>query len=74
MAADEWTPGEDFRRGVQMFRVQPEETSRGRVWTQLVWFELEGSKAYTQLTIRDCSGDVLIGHGRIWPVSGEDGA
>lgn len=70
----EWSPHEDRRRGVQMFRVQPEVTARGKVWTQLVWFELDGKKYYTQLTLRECSGDYLIGHGRVWPVIDEDGA
>lgn len=72
----EWTPGEDFRRGVQMFRVQPEKTSRGLVWTQLIWFELDGKKYHTQLIIRDCQDEWLIGHGRVFPVSvpDEDGA
>ena len=69
----EWTPGEDLRPGTKLLRTQPEITSRGRVWTQLTWFELDGAKAYTQLTIRDVSGEIRIGHGRIWPVS-EEGA
>ena len=70
----EWSPHEDLRRGVQMFRVQPEVSARGKVWTQLVWFELDGGKFYTQLTIRDCQGEMLLGHGRVWPVADEDGA
>jgi hypothetical protein len=74
MAADEWTPGEDFRRGVQMFRVQPEVTPRGRVWTQLIWFTLDDKKYHTQLIVRDCSDEYLISHGRIYPVADEDGA
>lgn len=70
----EWSPAEDMRPGVQMFRVQPESTHRGKVWTQLVWFELDGSQYYTQLKIRECSGDILVEHGRIWPVTtGEKG-
>lgn len=72
--AAEWSEHEDRRRGVQMFRVQPECTSRGRVWTQLIWFELDGKKYHTQLTLRDCSDQVLIGHGRVYVVSEEDGA
>ena len=71
--ATEWTPGEDLRPGAKLLREQPETTGRGKVWTQLVWFELDGSRCYTQLTIRDCSGEVLIGHQRIWPVTDEDG-
>ena len=74
MEANEWTPGEDFRRGIQMFRVQPEKTARGDVWTQLIWFELDGKKYHTQLTVRDCQGEVLIGHGRVYAVTSEDGA
>ena len=73
MAAD-WTPGEDARRGVQMFRVQPELTSKGKVWTQLIWFELDGKKYHTQLMIRDCQDEWLIGHGRVFAVEQEDGA
>ena len=65
----EWSPGEDLRPGVQMFRVQPERTARGDVWTQLIWFELNGEKYHTQLTIRECGGDVLIGHGRVYPLA-----
>lgn len=71
--AAEWTPGEDLRPGAKLLRTQPELTARGKVWTQLVWFELDRAKCYTQLTVRDCSGEWLIGHGRIWPVTDEDG-
>jgi hypothetical protein len=73
MAID-WNPGEDMRPGAKLLRKQPEVTPRGNVWTQLTWFELNGAKCYTQLTIRECSDDYLIGHGRIWPVTDEDGA
>lgn len=73
MAID-WSPGEDLRPGAKLLREQPEKTARGLTWTQVVWFELDGAKCYTQLTIRDCSGEVLLGHGRIWPVADEDGA
>ena len=72
--ATEWSPGEDLRPGAQLLRDQPEKTARGPVWTQLTWFELDGAKCYTQLTIRDCSGELLLGHGRIWPVTDEEGA
>lgn len=72
--AAEWTPGEDLRPGAKLLREQPEMTARGKVWTQLAWFELDGAKCYTQLSIREVSGDVLVSHGRIWPVTEEDGA
>lgn len=72
--AAEWTPGEDLRPGPKLLREQPEMTARGKVWTQLTWFELDGARCYTQLSIRDVDGDVLVGHGRIWPVTEEDGA
>jgi hypothetical protein len=72
--AAEWTPSEDLRPGAKLLREQPEKTPRGLVWTQLTWFELDGTRAYTQLTIREVSDDFLIGHGRIWPVVDEDGA
>lgn len=70
----DWSAGEDLRPGTRLLRTQPEVTARGRVWTQITWFELNGSKCYTQLTIRDCSGQWLLGHGRIWPVSDGDSA
>ena len=73
--ASDWTPGEDLRPAAPLLRTQPEITTRGKVWTQLAWFELNGTKAYTQLTIREVSGEYLVGHGRIWPVvSSEDDA
>lgn len=72
--ASEWNPAEDLRPGTKLLREQPEKTARGFVWTQLTWFELDGAKAYTQLSIRDVSGEIRISHGRIWPVTEEDGA
>ena len=72
----EWSPGEDLRPGAQLLRKQPEVTARGRVWTQLVWFEIHDGyldgRFYTQLMIRETSGDLLIDNGRIWPVVVED--
>ena len=68
----DWSPQEDLRPGVQMLRVQPEKTARGQVWTQLIWFELDGKKYYTQLTIRDCQDEWLLGHGRVWPLTGKE--
>ena len=71
----EWSPGEDLRPGTRLLKRQPEITTRGRVWTQIAWFELNGARCYTQLTIRECSGELLLGHGRIWPyVDDEDSA
>ena len=72
--AGDWSPGEDLRPGTRLLRDQPELTARGKVWTQIVWFELNGTKAYTQLTIREVAGDYLIGHLRIWPIVEDDGA
>ena len=73
--ASDWTPGEDLRPGAQLLREQPEANGRGKVWTQLVWFELDGAKCYTQIRIvRELDSEkLLIGHGRIWPVTDEDG-
>ena len=72
----EWSPGEDLRPGMRLLRDQPEITTRGRVWTQLIWFELHDGELdgrfYTQLMIRETSGDLLIDTGRIWPVVTED--
>lgn len=70
----DWSAGEDLRPGSRLTRHQPETTTRGKVWTQITWFELDGAKAYTQLTIREVGGDYLLGHGRIWPLMGDDGA
>jgi len=73
--ASEWNQAEDLRAGAKLLRQQPELTPRGAVWTQVVWFEWQGARAYTQLTIRDCSSGVKCGHGRIWPMTpDEDGA
>ena len=69
----EWSAGEDLRPGTRLVREQPEVTARGRVWTQITWFELNGAKAYTQLTIREVSGEYLLGYGRVYPISEEDG-
>lgn len=65
----DWSEHEDRRPGVQMLRKQPEHTARGKVWTQLIWFELDGKKYHTQLTIRDCQDEWLLGHGRVWPLA-----
>jgi hypothetical protein len=68
----DWSIAEDMQPGPTLIRPQPEITSRGRIWTQLTSFELNGVRAYTQLKIRDCNGDVLVDHGQIWPVITED--
>jgi hypothetical protein len=68
----DWSPAEDMRPGLALIRTQPEITPRGLVWTQLAMFELNGVRAYTQLKIRDCSGDLLLDHGQIWPLVVED--
>jgi hypothetical protein len=69
----DWSEHEDRRRGVQMFRTQPELTAKGKTWTQLIWFELNGKKYHTQLVIRDFEDRLEIGHGRVYSVSEEDG-
>ena len=71
----DWSPAEDRRPAIPMTKAQPEKTARGYVWTQIVVFPWP-APGYTQMTIRDCSGDLLLGHGRVYPlcVEEEDGA
>ena len=70
----DWSPAEDLRPAMAMTREQPEKSPRGPVWTQLVAFNWP-APGWTYMTIRDCSGEYLIGHGRVYPLpSDEDGA
>lgn len=72
--ASDWTPAEDRRPAIPLVAVQPERTARGEVWTQIVVFNWP-APGWTQMTIRDCSGQFLIGHGRVYPLTpDEDGA
>jgi len=73
--AKDWTPAEDLRPGFPLTKPQPERTARGSVWTQLVTFNWP-APGYTQMTIRECSGQYLLGHGRVYeiPKDDDDGA
>lgn len=66
----EWSPNEDRRPAAQTFSPQPEKTARGEIWTQYVRFDWP-APGYTYMTIRDCSGQFLIGHGRVYPLQRE---
>lgn len=67
----DWTPAEDLRPALALIKKQPEKTARGDVWTQVVVFPWP-APGYTQMTIRDCAGDYLIGHGRVYPLTIDD--
>lgn len=67
----DWSPAEDLRPGLPLTKQQPERTARGDVWTQIICFNWP-APGFTQMTIRDCSGELLIGHGRVYPVPTED--
>lgn len=72
----DWTIEEDGRAGAALIRQQPEITPRGRLWTQLIEVNWP-TEGRTQLMIRECSGDILIDHGRVFPLRApehEDGA
>lgn len=69
--ASDWSPAEDLRPAIAFNRKQPERTARGDVWTQIVVFPWP-APGWTQMTIRDCSGEYLIGHGRVYPLTIED--
>lgn len=77
MAARDWSFAEDMRPGIPFTKEQPERTARGDVWTWIVAFNWP-APGISQVTIRECSGDLLIDHGRVWPVGTaseqEDGA
>lgn len=67
----DWTPAEDLRPAIPLLKVQPEHTSRGKVWTQMVAFNWP-APGYTQMTIREVSGDYLLGHGRVYEITKDD--
>lgn len=71
----DWSPAEDMRPAIPLTGEQPEKTARGFVWTQIVVFPWP-APGYTQMTIRDCGGEYLLGHGRVYPprAEEEDGA
>jgi hypothetical protein len=71
----DWSPAEDLRPAIPLLKEQPEKSPRGDVWTQVVVFPWP-APGYTQMTIRDCSGEYRIGHGRVYPldIEAEDGA
>lgn len=77
MTMSEWSPAEDLRPAISLLKDQPEKTSRGDVWTQVVCFNWP-APGWTYMTIRQCSGDYLLGHGRVYeipkPDENEDGA
>lgn len=79
--ATEWSPAEDLRPGMQL---GPKlKTARGEIYAFIVTFrsvDLEPDKpdvsCYTQMTVRDCSGEYITTEGRFYspPVENEDGA
>lgn len=71
--ARDFSRAEDLQPGVSFRAVQPEITARGKVWTQRVVFDYP-TPGWTWMTIRECSGDILVNHGRVWPIADEDGA
>ena len=76
LTMSDWSYAEDMRPAVPLMKVQPERTARGDVWTQIVVFNWP-APGYTQLRIRECAGDLLIGHGRVYQITmpeTEDGA
>ncbi len=78
----DWSPGEDLRPGIRFQRTQPEKTPRGDIYTFVVTFrsgELEPDEhdlpCYIQMTIRDCSDELITTLGRIYsPPREDDGA
>jgi len=70
--AAEWTPEEDCRPGFPFLRQQPEQTEHGSVWTQIVSFQIdELPLSYTQMRLRLIAGQLLLSHGRVYPVIDE---
>ena len=68
----EWTPEEDRKPGFPFLRQQPEQTELGSVWTQIVSFQMDSLPlSYTQMRLRFIGGQLLISHGRIYPVIDE---
>jgi hypothetical protein len=70
--AAEWTPEEDCQPGFPFLRQQPEQTEHGSVWTQIVSFQIdELPLSYTQMRLRLIAGQLLLSHGRVYPVIDE---
>jgi hypothetical protein len=67
----DWSPAEDLRPGMRFAKTQPERTARGDIWTQVICFNWP-APGFTQMTIRDCSGELLIGHGRVYAIPGKE--
>lgn len=75
----EWSFAEDMRPGQRFQRTQPEKTARGDVYTFIVTFRSRELKpdevdlpCYTQMAIRDCSGEYITTEGRIYSPPRED--
>lgn len=75
----DWSPAEDLRPGLKFRTRQPEPTPRGDIYTFVVTFrshDIEPDEpdlpCYTQMAIRDCSGEYITTHGRIWSPPRED--
>lgn len=72
--AAEWSRDEDRQPGKALVRPQPELTAKGYQWTWLIevgW----PAPVKVQVYIRDCGGQLLIDHGRVFPPpADEDGA
>jgi hypothetical protein len=68
--ARDFNRSEDLQPGISFKAEQPERTGRGKVWTQRVVFDYP-APGWTWMTIRDCDGDILIDHGRVWPIDNE---
>lgn len=69
----DWSPAEDLRPGLRLGIAQPEKTPRGDLYTFVVKFrstDLEPGEdevsCYTQMTIRDCSGEYITTEGRYY--------
>lgn len=69
----DFTKLEDLQPGVSFKPEQPETTGRGKVWTQRVVLDWP-TPSWCWMTIRECSGDVLVDHGKIYPILEDDGA
>lgn len=75
----DWSPAEDLRPGPRFQRTQPEKTGRGDIYTFVVKYrhaEIEPNDpdmpCYTQMAIRDCSGQYITTHGRIYSPPKDD--
>lgn len=67
--ASDWNKREDQQPGQQLIRQQPEATTRGLLWTQLIEIDWPCPvPSRTQLIVREWEGKVFIDHGRIFPL------